>query len=189
MHTSEWRRLLRVVLPAALSLAAAVLLVATALDIGTTNPPPRITEHWHAVYEYYVCGEKQPNAPTWEGSSGVHTHGDGIIHIHPFQTYSEGRGARLVKWFEYGGGILTDTEVRLPGQDITYHNGDLCPDRSASHVQVFAITAANGVEERLADWSEYIPYDGDRIRIVFGPREVATDAPVVRPSPTPGPTE
>ena len=167
MHTSEWRRLLSVVLPAALSLAAIALLVATVFDFGAPNPAPRIGDHWHATYEYYVCGEKQANAPTWEG--GVHTHADGIIHIHPFESFEEGSGARLVRWFEYGGGLLTDDEVRLPGDRTTYANGDECPDGSVGVVQVYVTSAATGIEERLEDWGEYIPQDSDRIVIGFGP--------------------
>jgi plastocyanin len=123
---------------------------------------PRIGEdHWHATYTFYVCGEKQPPAPTWE--AGVHTHGDGVIHIHPFFSSEEGAGARLVKWFEYGGGSLTGSEVRMPGSSQTYKNGDECPDGTVGEVQVFV----NSV--KLEDWSRYIPKDGDRVRIEFGP--------------------
>ena len=160
-------------LPAALSLFVIVILVATAVEPAGESPGasggPRIGDHWHATYTFTVCGEKQPNAPTWEGSSGVHTHGDGIMHIHPFQTYSEGRGARLVKWFEYGGGVLTDDSINMPGSSKTYKNGDRCPDGSEGVVQVYVMSAATGVEERLDDWDEYIPEDGDRILILFGP--------------------
>ncbi len=125
---------------------------------------PRIgRDHWHATYQYWVCGERQPNAPAWE--AGVHTHADGVIHIHPFTPAEEGAGARLVKWFEYGGGKLTKDEVRAPGSRDTYKNGDTCPDGRPGEVQVFV----NG--QKLDDFSRYIPKDGDRVRIVFGPPE------------------
>ena len=52
-------------------------------------------DHWHATYAVFICGQRQPNFPTWE--SGVHTHADGVIHIHPFVHSEEGAGARLVK--------------------------------------------------------------------------------------------
>ena len=81
---------------------------------------PRIGEHWHATYQFFACGEKQPNARQWE--AGVHTHADGILHIHPFQTFEEGSGARLIKWFEYGGGKLTNSEINIPGSSKTYKN-------------------------------------------------------------------
>ena len=123
---------------------------------------PRIgKDHWHATYTFYTCGEKQPNAPTWE--SGVHTHGDGVVHIHPFRSSEEGPGARLVKWFDYGSGKLTQSEIRMPGTSKTWKNGDTCPDGSTGELQVFVNS------KKLSDWSRYLPKDGDRIRLVFGP--------------------
>ncbi len=122
---------------------------------------PRIgRDHWHAAYQVFVCGQRQPDFALWQG--GIHTHDDGIIHIHPVLPSEEDSGARLVKWFEYGGGKLTQSEVRMPGSREEYKNGDECPDGSEAVLQVFV----NG--ERLEDWSEYIPQDGDRIQIEFG---------------------
>jgi hypothetical protein len=119
-------------------------------------------DHWHAAYAVFICGQRQSNFPTWE--AGVHTHADGVIHIHPFLPSEEEEGARLTKWFEYGGGLLTLSEMRMPGEDQVYRNGDRCPDGSEGRLQVFV----NG--ERLDDWSEYIPQDGDRIIIEFADR-------------------
>jgi len=121
-------------------------------------------DHWHATYAVFICGQRQPNFPTWE--SGVHTHADGVIHIHPFVPHEEGEGARLTKWFEYGGGKLNQTEMQMPGtpKDRVYRNGAMCPDGNEGVLQVFV----NG--ERLDDWSDYVPQDGDRIWIEFGVR-------------------
>ena len=136
---------------------------------STASPTPAVTpprlgqDHWHATYEVFVCGERRPNFPQWLG--GVHTHTDGIIHIHPLIPSEEGAGARLVKWFEYGGGKLTQSEMRMPGSRETFSNGDSCPDGSEGALQL----SVNG--ERMEDWGEYIPQDGDRIRIVFGDAE------------------
>ena len=80
-----------------------------------------------------------------------------------FAESEEGAGARLTKWLEYGGGLLDEDEVRLPGSPTTYANGDECPDGEVGEVQVFV----NG--ERVAEYEDYIPQDGDRIAIGFGP--------------------
>ena len=157
-----------VVVPSALILALVAILAAAVLETSGSTGPPSTGDHWHAQYLFIVCDEVQENAPTWEGV-GVHTHGDGLIHIHPFAADEEGRGARLVKWFEYGGGTLTDDEVRLPGDETTYQNGDECPGGEEGIVQVFVTSAATGEEEQLEDWSEYIPQDGDVVVIYFGP--------------------
>lgn len=134
---------------------------------------PRINDYWRATYEVIICGERQPNVPAWEG--GVNTLGDGIIHIRPTTASEEGVGARLVKWFEYGGdrlgtgARLTKNELQLPGQRDIWKNGDECPDGTQGLLQVFAN------DEQLDDWDRYIPQDGDQVRIVFGPEE-ATEA-------------
>ena len=187
MNSGELRRLLIVVLPAAAAIALAVILVATVLGTGGAGEPtgpgrgaPRIgRHHWHATYQVFICGERQPNFPTWE--SGVHTHGDGVIHIHPFVPAEEGKGARLVKFFEYGGGKLTQSEMRMPGDRQTFRNGDKCPDGSEAVLQVIV----NG--EPLDDLNRYVPQDGDRIRIVFGPPEAAPAPMEVPPAETPTP--
>lgn len=164
-------RIARYVCLAGLAATLAALVLAIALVGGDPGSDvPRIgADHWHAAYTYYVCGEKQPNAPTWEGA-GVHTHGDGVIHIHPFTKAEEGLGASLVKWFEYGGGKLDDDEIRLPGFSKVWKNGEACPEGTPDGgeegvVQIFV----NG--EKLDDWGEYVPADGDRIQMVFGPEQ------------------
>jgi hypothetical protein len=150
---------------AVLLVALAGSVVAVQLDddgVAGTAPGPRIGDHWHAAYAVFICGQRQPNFALWEG--GVHTHDDGIIHVHPLLPSEEGAGASLSRWFEYGGGLLTRTEVRLPGSGVAVENGDVCPDGGAGELQVLV----NGLP--LEDWSDYIPRHGDQVVIVFGPR-------------------
>lgn len=165
---SMWRRITGLYFPPWVPVAGIIVVVFGVLGLlfftRSAAGAPRIGQHWHAPYQYWTCGEKQPNFPTWE--SGVHTHSDGIIHIHPFASYEEGSGSRLVNWFEYGGGKLDSDEVRAPGSNKTYKNGDPCGDGGVpGEVQVFV----NGA--KLNDYTRYIPQDGDQIRIVFGPSE------------------
>lgn len=167
MNSAELRRLIAVT---AGSAALVLLAIGIAIGLGesegegTASAPeaerPIGSDHWHAAYQIWVCDEQQSTAFQWEG--GVHTHADGIIHVHPFTPEEEGRGARLVKFFEYGGGLLTDTELRIPGTSQTLQNGMECPDGTSGRVHVFV----NG--EELQDWSEYIPQDGDQIIVLFG---------------------
>ena len=172
LSTARWL-LRRVLLTLLLALALAVVTrqfvdgggdggAATASPTATVTGP-RIGDHWHATYEIVVCGVSQPPVPQWLG--GVHTHSDGLIHIHPLIPSEQGPGARLVKWFEYGGDLLTRTEVRIPGTGENHRNGDRCPGGAEAALRV----SANG--EPLDDWTDYIPQDGDSIRIVFGPEE------------------
>lgn len=168
---SLWRRITGFYFPPWVPVVGIIVIVFALLGLlfftREATGAPRVADHWHAPYQFFVCGERQPNFPTWE--SGVHTHADGIIHIHPFAAYEEGTGSRLVKWFEYGGGELTRNSVRAPGkprnEENTYRNGETCPDGREGEVQVFV----NG--QKLPDYTRYIPQDGDQVRIVFGPVE------------------
>ena len=159
------RRLLRRLL-LVLLVALAVVVFARQFSDGDTAKPltevtkPSIGDHWHIAYKVYICGQRQPDFAFWQG--GIQTHDDGIIHLHPLLPSEEGEGARLVKWFEYGGGKLTQSEMRMPGSLEEYKNGDECPDGSEAVLRVFV----NG--ERLEDWSEYIPQHGERVQIEFG---------------------
>ena len=149
-----------------LLVALAVVVFARQFSDGDNAKPtpditrPSIEDHWHVAYSVYICGQRQPDFALWQG--GIHTHDDGIIHIHPFLPSEEGEGARLVKWFEYGGGKLTQSEMRMPGSRDEYKNGDECPGGAEAVLRVFV----NG--ELLEDWSEYIPQHGDRVQIEFG---------------------
>jgi uncharacterized cupredoxin-like copper-binding protein len=163
-----WARLTSVYLPPWVPVAGIIVVVFGILGglflVRSATGAPRIGEdHWHAPYTFWVCGEKQAPAPTWSG--GVHTHGDGIVHIHPSVQGEEGAGARLSKWFEYGGGVLDGDEVRLPGSSTTYKDGDECSNGTVGEVQVFV----NGSKDD--NYTRYVPQDGDIIRIVFGPSE------------------
>ena len=161
MNRAELRRFILLVLPFSLLVAVGASAAVKVMEGTDPAGEPNLGVHWHAPYQVWICGERQPNFPVWE--SGVHTHGDGIIHIHPFQKFEEGAGSRLVKFFEYGGGLLTQTEMRLPGTGITVRNGDKCRDGSPGRLRV-------SVNDRpLDDWSKYIPADGDRIVITFAP--------------------
>lgn len=167
-----WRRLTSLYFPPWVPVVVIIFVVFGILGLlfvtrSATGAPRIGKDHWHATYQYIVCGKKQPNFPTWEGV-GVHTHGDGVIHIHPFTPSEEGQGASLENWFKYGGGTLSGDTVRAPGSSKEYHNGDTCDDGTAGTVQV----SVN--HRKLDDWSRFIPHDGDAVRIVFGPPEDIT---------------
>jgi plastocyanin len=161
-----WKRVTGLYFPPWVPVVGIIVIVFGILGLlfflrSSTGAPRIGQDHWHATYEYIVCGVKQPNFPTW--NAGVHTHADGYIHIHPYTSSEEGSGARLVRWFEYGGGELSSDTVKAPGSRDEYKNGDQCPDGEEGFVQVFV----NG--QKLDDFSKYLPQDGDSVQIVFGP--------------------
>ena len=161
------------------------ILVILFIEPWGEGPPPHIGDTWQATYSVEICGQGQSPFDGWVG--GVTTNGDGRIYLQPRIASEEGKGARLVKWFEYGGGKLTQTEMRMPGSREEYKNGDTCDDGSEAVLQVFVIPADDptGVEKKLDDWSRYIPQDGDQVRIEFGPEEEAEATPQAEGTATP----
>src|SRR5438067_12861388 len=44
---------------------------------------PRRTDHWHAAYGFDICGKFERDLPQPTPLIGLHTHGDGVIHVEP----------------------------------------------------------------------------------------------------------
>ena len=169
-----------------------------------TEAQPRIGQHIHAALDIYVCGQKEPNLPFFE--AGVHTHGDGLIHIHPQSTGEEATGAAVGKFFQYGGWELTNSTVTLPG-DRTFKDGDSCPDGQTGVLRMLkyrltwrSSSGDNGLlgdecsqvadadMQEVKDFPDYVPKDGDCLHLVFGPAGApsvyGTPAPTQPPQPT-----
>lgn len=104
---------------------------------ANTTPPlanaqndPSGNGHWHAAYAFYICDKEVPFIQVETPNDingipvGIHTHGDGIIHIHPFSTASSGRNAKLGKFADGAGWKITDTSLEIP--EGKYKNGDTC---------------------------------------------------------------
>ena len=75
-----------------------------------TLAPEVNKDHWHAAFGIDICGKFQPAPPTFESPIGLHTHGDGVIHIHPFTSGGAGKNATL-------GNFLKGTDPRIEISD------------------------------------------------------------------------
>ena len=86
--------------------------------------PPRTGDHWHAAYGVYICDSYLPPiADNGNDPTGIHTHGDGLMHIHPFGGGSAGFNARVGVWAETVGMELGSDSFTLP-DGATYSNGN-----------------------------------------------------------------
>ncbi|HEX2578107.1 MAG TPA: hypothetical protein VHK88_17290 [Aquihabitans sp.] len=81
---------------------------------NSTPPRAQLAEgepfdHWHAAFSINACGKEEPPPNDVEADLlGIHTHGDGLIHIHPFATRASGRNATLKRFFDQVGLKVTD---------------------------------------------------------------------------------
>lgn len=139
--------------------AAAVVAFGGLLVVAATRPvPPRVGDHIHARYGVVICGQLHPQFPFTPGN--VHTHGDGVIHVHPANAGEAGRNANLARFFESAGVKFSRDWIVFP-DGKAYRNGDRCPDGSIGTVRL----VMNG--EPSDAFERYVPRDGDTIVVEF----------------------
>ena len=72
------------------------------------------SDHWHASYAISICGKEQPAlADGAEGGPGIHTHQDGLIHIHPFSLRASGTNATMKRFFDQTRIAVTNAGMKL----------------------------------------------------------------------------
>jgi hypothetical protein len=102
----------------------AVVLLGTGLVVFSRDNrdeaiPPTLNDHWHAAYGIWNCGEWEPVlADAGQDLNGIHTHADGVIHIHPFSSASTGNRATLARFFETTGVDASDSKITLPSGTV-----------------------------------------------------------------------
>lgn len=118
-----------------------------------TPPRARLNEtspfdHWHAAFAVNVCGDELPVLyDAGPDLLGIHTHEDGLIHIHPFSTQAAGKRATLKRFFDQVGLKTSDDAVELPAglaEDTVYRAGETtCGGKKAEWVLAHWKNASN----------------------------------------------
>jgi hypothetical protein len=99
-------------------------------------------DHWHEALGVNVCGEWLTEPPEFHSvdgtniQAGLHTHGDGFVHIHPYSSADAGKNATLGRYFHNGGWEVSESSFDVwggptndPGKS-RWSNGDKCPAES-----------------------------------------------------------
>lgn len=121
-------------------------------------------DHWHSAYGVYACDEFLPFLEDpGRDPDGIHTHGDGIIHIHPFTRRAAGDNAVFGVFEELMG--MTFDEDRIEYDGKTFKDGDDC-DGEPGEVRFLV----NGKEVK-GDPSDYKYEDRDVIVVAFAPKD------------------
>jgi len=78
---------------------------------------PRVgKDHWHAVYDVYDC-VSDSFMPSFQGNldpHGIHSHNDGLIHIHPFDGSASGAEAKLGVFLDSMGASVDKKQYLSP---------------------------------------------------------------------------
>jgi hypothetical protein len=139
-------------------------------DLGAPqlNTASQPGDHWHSAYGVYICDQFVPSMSVGvePDPGGIHTHQDGVIHIHPFQTATTGRNARLSDFFGQTGLDVSSSKIQLPDDPAlgdnsgkTFENGDECPDGQEGVVKVLVWDDAAGTDD-----ANVFVADIDRVR-------------------------
>ena len=130
----------------------------------------RAGDHWHAAIGFHICGSFVPDLPEGEDPLGIHSHGDSIVHIHPFGASAAGKRATLGVFFDSVGARISATRMDLPGQD-TKRNGDRCENGEGVIRTKVWDTRDPSDPGRIVegDPSNIRPQDNQLITIAFGP--------------------
>ncbi len=89
------------------------LLVLWARSDREATSAPRVGDHWHSAYDIYVCDDFRSKVVVETDPNGIHTHSDGLIHIHPFNKLASGQDATMGQFFNAFGGRIDDDSVVL----------------------------------------------------------------------------
>jgi hypothetical protein len=102
--------------------------------LAAVRAPAANEDHWHAAFGVYICDEFLPPLPESETPLGIHTHGDGVIHIHPFTAEAAGENATLRVFLDSVDVEVTDDELTVGG--ATYTEGDDTCDGDEGRLEV-----------------------------------------------------
>ncbi len=156
--------------------AAAALAVDSELPVALEAPalPPTAgarvgVDFWTAALGVHVCGAWLPNAPSFASETGVHSHGDGLVYVHPAEADEAGDRATLGLFIERGGWNVSADELRL--WDGAEHRST-CPDGRPAAVRWWV----DGVERR-GDPAGFVPRNGQVIVLGFDSDTAPPGAP------------
>jgi hypothetical protein len=148
--------------------SAAALVVDSDLPVALVAPPlppPQAArvdlDFWTAALGVRICGAWLANAPVAGADTGVHSHGDGLVYIHPFSPDEAGKKATLGLFLERGIWKATKDSLQL-WDGTTHRSGDACQGGSPAKVRWWI----DGVEQQ-GNPGDLLPRDGQVIVLAF----------------------
>ena len=146
-----------------LALAAVVILgVALVVFARSSREPvaaPRVgNDHWHSAYAIYDCDRFMPAFTSAADPDGIHSHQDGVVHIHPWNSSAAGDRADLDVFFEAMGARISDDEISGPGIGVLEAgsdcNGEPTVIRAVRFTRIDPDPDAPGADEPISTLSE-----------------------------------
>lgn len=93
--------------------------------------PPTLADHWHAAYGIYICDSFAPALrDVVPDSTGIHTHDDDVVHVHPFSSASSGERANWARYGETVGLQFDGASFTMP-DGTRYDESSTCGEQPA----------------------------------------------------------
>lgn len=135
--------------------------------------------HWHASYVVRVCDKVLDPFESADDPLGIHSHADGLMHVHPFTPAAGFENATLGVFAEAMGFGISEGELVLPS-GVTWRDGDNCDAaRGRVFVDKWPGPGIEGEPERIFEDLASIRFEADREVYQIG--FAAEDSPPVVP--------
>lgn len=147
---------------------------------GGVTPPAVNKDHWHVAYGFNLCGTWAPalkDGPAGD-TTGIHTHDDGLAHVHPFVASVAGKNATFGKLMADTDTSVTATSVDLKREGEKFKNGDKCGKKEG----VLTARVFKNLQDKQGTLlkgspSSYRFKDGQLITISFNPKGFTVTQP------------
>jgi hypothetical protein len=160
-------------------------------EAQATEAPVANQDHWHAAFGIDICGQFEENvADVGPDAKGIHTHQDGLIHIHPFVGAAAGENATFQVFADQIGLELGEDSFTLP-DGTTYTNGDPCTDADGKETDgrmalyVWPPQATDATEPKIVTedlGSTRFSEDGQAFVLAFVPEDADVKLPPSLPA-------
>ncbi len=144
---------------------------------------PRLEDHWHIAYGLYLCDAFAPN-PTDVGADqvGVHTHDDGIIHVHPFSSAAAGDNATLDKFLDQIALKVSDSKLTTTDGKAYESGKTTCPSGEVGKLVLARWASADDAAAKPEVITDNIPEtrflkDRSAFTLAFVPEGKIADIP------------
>ena len=161
--------------PLIIGLVVLLGMVLVVLARQSREPPtaPRVgQDHWHSAYGVWDCDRFLPAFTSQYDPHGIHSHQDGVIHIHPFNSSAAGEKARLSVFLESMGANVDSYEISGPGIGVLEAGTDCNGEPTVIRVARFDLAnpEAGPVEEYISDFDDIVLLsDGEAFTIARAP--------------------
>ncbi len=183
MKSSPYRRDLRVTrlprvalrtmrtLLAMLTLLTLVVSPLVAVPTSAAEKLIAVKDHWHMAYGIRICGKWLPPLEAAGADPvGIHTHGDGLIHAHPFVEAAAGKNGVMKEFFDTEKFSVSKDAMTI--RDKVYKNNEKCNSKPAI-VRTFQWASRDATKPtQFTGDPATIPFvDQQMFAFVFGPAD------------------